>query len=101
MGFTLSHLGELRDIEGFFQIKPGSFESYKPINIIGVDEIHIKADFIDGSILNGIRQATLYSFILDVPPGQIIYKEPRVKLFKNNKQICSISYNVLFRGQKQ
>ena len=90
LGFTQSHQGPLNDIEGFYQILPGSYKSDKPINITGIDKVHLKCDCIDGSIVNGVREPILYSFVLDQPPGHKIYKEPKVKLFKKiNKSILS------------
>ena len=82
LGFTQSHQGPLNDIDGFYQILPGSYKSNKPINITGIDKVHLKCDCIDGSIMNGTREPILYSFALDEPPGHKIYKEPKVKLFK-------------------
>ena len=68
----------------------GSHESDKPINITGIDKIHLKCDCIQGSIVNGIREPVLYSFALSSPPGHKIYKEPRVKLFRKvNKSVLS------------
>ena len=68
----------------------GSYKSDKPINITGIDKIHLKCDCIQGSIVNGIREPILYSFVLDQPPGHKIYKEPKVKLFqKTNKSVLS------------
>ena len=90
LGFTQSHQGPLDDIEGFFQILPGSYKSNKPINITGIDKIHLKCDCIQGSIVNGVREPIFYSFALSSPPGHKIYKEPRVKLFKKvNKSVLS------------
>ena len=90
LGFTQSHQGPLNDIEGFYQILPGSYKSDKPINITGIDKVHLKCNVVDGSIVNGIREPILYSFALDQPPGHKIYKEPKVKLFKKiNKSILS------------
>ena len=69
---------------------PGSYKSDSPINITGIDKIHLKCDCIQGSIVNGIREPILYSFALSSPPGHKIYKEPRVKLFKKiNKPVPS------------
>ena len=59
LGFTQSHPGPLNDIEGFYQILPGSYKSNKPINIIGIDKVHLKSDCIDGSIMNGTREPIL------------------------------------------
>ena len=88
--FTQSHQGPLNDIEGFYQILPGSYKSDKPINITGIDKVHLKCNVVDGSIVNGVREPILYSFALDQPPGHKIYKEPKVKLFKKiNKSILS------------
>ena len=90
LGFTQSHQGPLNDIEGFYQILPGSYKSDKPINITGIDKVHLKCDCIDGSIMNGTREPILYSFSLDQPPGHKIYKEPKFKLFKKiNKSLLS------------
>ena len=90
LGFTQSHQGPLNDIEGFYQILPGLYKSDRPINITGIDKIHLKCDCIDGSIMNGTREPILYSFALDQPPGHKIYKEPKVKLFKKlNKSVLS------------
>ena len=90
LGFTQSHQGPLNDIEGFYQILPGSYKSDRPINITGIDEIHLKCDCVQGSIVNGIRESILYSFALSSPPIFKIYKEPRIKLFKKiNKSVLS------------
>ena len=90
LGFTQSHSYPLDDIDGFYQLFAGSYKSDKPINITGIDKVHVKCDCIDGSIMNGVREPILYSFALDQPPGHKIYKEPKVKLFKKiNKSVLS------------
>ena len=90
LGFTQSRSYPLDDIDGFYQIIPGSYKSDRPINITGIDKIHLKCDCIQGSIVNGIREPILYSFALSTPPGHKVYKEPKVKLFKKaNKSVLS------------
>ena len=90
LGFTQSHQSSFNDIEGFYQIIPGSYKSNKPINITGIDKVHLKCNVVDGSIVNGVREPILYSFALDQPPGHKIYKEPKFKLFKKiNKSVLS------------
>ena len=69
LGFTQSHQGPLNDIEGFYQIVPGSYKSDKPINITGIDKVHLKCNCINGSIVNGCREPILYSFVFSSPPG--------------------------------
>ena len=82
LGFTKSHSHPLDDIEGFYRLVAGSYKSDTPINITGIDKVHLKCDCINGSIVNGIREQILYSFALSSPPGHIIYKERIIKLFK-------------------
>ena len=82
LGFTQSRSYPLDDFDGFYQIIAGSYKSDRPINITGIDKIHLKCDCIQGSIVNGIREPILYSFVLSSPPGHKIYKEPRFKFFK-------------------
>ena len=90
LGFTQSRSYPLDGIDGFYQLIPGSYKSDKPINITGIDKVHLKCDCVDGSIVNGTREPILYSFALDQPPGRKIYKEPKVKLFKKiNKRVLS------------
>ena len=90
LGFTESKSYPLDDINGFYQIIAGSYTSNKPINITGIDKIHLKCNCIQGSIVNGKQTPILNSFALSSPPGHKIYKEPRVKLFKKiNKSVLS------------
>ena len=68
----------------------GLYEGNKPINITGIDKVHLKCSVVDGSIVNGVREPILYSFALDQPTGHKIYKEPKVKLLKKvNKSVLS------------
>ena len=69
LGFTRSHSYPLDDIDGFYQLISGSYKSDRPINITGIDKVHIKADCVNGSIVNGVRQPILYSFALSSPQG--------------------------------
>ena len=90
LGFTQSHSYPLDDIDGFYQLIAGSYESDKPTNIAGIDKVHLKCDCFQGSILNGIPEPILYNFALDQPPGHKIYKESRIKRFKKiNKRVLS------------
>ena len=74
LGFTQPHSGPLGDFKNFVHIIPGTYKSEKPINITGIDKISLKADCVDGSIVNDVREHILYSFTLDKPPGRKIYK---------------------------
>ena len=43
--------------------------SQKIVNLTSTNKIHLKADVIDGSVVNGVREPILFSFILDKPSG--------------------------------
>ena len=91
LGFTRSRSYPPKDIDGFYQMIAGLYKSDKPINITGIDKIHLKCDCINGSVVNGIREPILCSFGLSSPPGHKSLKEPRVKLFqKINRSILFI-----------
>ena len=91
LGFTRSRSYPLDDIEGFYQLIAGSYKSDKPINITGIEKIHLKCDCIQGGIVNGIREPILYSFALSSSPGHKINKKPGIKLFKKvNKSVLSL-----------
>ena len=82
MGFALSFLGVLGDIEEFVPLIPGCYKSDKTVNITGMDKIHPKCDCIIGSIVNGFRESIFFSLPLDQPARHKKHKEPRIKLFK-------------------
>ena len=42
----------------------------------------MKCDAIDGSIVNGVRQPILYSFVLDKPSGYKVFCEPETIHYK-------------------
>ena len=59
LGFVQSYSGELGDIHGFIQLIPGNYKSDKSTIITGINEVHLKCDCINGSIVNGIREPIL------------------------------------------
>ena len=90
LAFTRSRFYPLHDVDGFYQLIAGLYKSDRPNFFTGIDEIHLKFDCIQGSILNGLRQPILYGFALTSPPGHKIYKQPRIKLFRKlNKSVLS------------
>ena len=44
LGFTQSRSYPLDDIDGFYQLIAGSYKSNKPINITGIDKVHLKCN---------------------------------------------------------
>ena len=85
--FKESRSGVLGDFDGLIVLFPGSYKSEKPINKSGIDKIHSKCNFINVSIINGVREANLYSCAIDKPSGHKIYKEVRIKLFRKKKKL--------------
>ena len=42
----------------------------------------MKCDVMDGSIVSGLRQSVLFSFVIDKPPGYKVFCEPETIFFK-------------------
>ena len=64
LGFTQSLSGEAGDFDGFVHIIPGTYKSDRPINITGIDKVHLKSDCIQESIVNGTCESIFYAFVL-------------------------------------
>ena len=64
--------------------------SQKIVNLSITNKIHLKCDAIDGSVVNGVRQPILYSFVLDKPSGYKVFSEPDTIHFKKiNKSVLN------------
>ena len=70
------------------------YTSQKVLNLGSTNKIHLTCDVIDGSVVNGLRQPILYSFVLDRLPGYKVFCEPETIHYK---KICFEYNNVLFR----
>ena len=58
------------------------------MNLNSTNKIHLKFDCIQGSIQDGLRQLTLFSFVLDKPSGYKVFCEPETIHFKKiNKSV--------------
>ena len=76
LGFTQSTFYPLNNIDGIYQLIAGSYKSNKPINITGIDKIHMKCDYFNGSLVNSTREPILHSFVLSSTQGHKKFKEP-------------------------
>ena len=64
------------------------YTSKKIVNLGSKNKIHLKCDVIDGSVVDGIRQPILYSFVLDKPSGYKVFCEPETIHYKKiNKSV--------------
>ena len=66
------------------------YVSQKIVNLSSTNKIHLKCDAIDGSVVNGLRQPILYSFVLDKPSGYKVFSEPETIHYKKiNKSVLN------------
>ena len=66
------------------------YTSQKVVNLGSTNKIHLKCDAIDGSVINGIRQPILYSFVLDKPSGYKVFCQPETIHYKKiNKSVLN------------
>ena len=64
--------------------------SQKIVSLSNTNKIHLKCDVIDGSVVNGLRQPILYSFVLDKPSGYKVFCEPETIHYKKlNKSVLN------------
>ena len=81
LGSSRSRFYPLDDIDEFYQLIAGSYDGDRPVKIIGIDKIYLKADCIRGSVINGKREPFLYSFALSSPPGHRNIQRTKSKTF--------------------
>ena len=64
--------------------------SQKILNLSSTIKIHLKCDCIDGSVVNGIREPILFSFVLDKPSGYKVFCQPETIHYKKiNKSVLN------------
>ena len=55
-----------------------------------MNKIHLKCDVIDGSVVDGVRQPIIYSFVLDKKPRYKVLCEPETRHYKKiNKSVLN------------
>ena len=66
------------------------YNSQKIVNLNNTNKIHLKCDVINASVVNGLRQPILYSFVLDKKPGYKVFSEPETIHYKKiNKSVLN------------
>ena len=66
------------------------YQSQKIVNLNNTNKIHLKCDAIDSSVVNGVRQPILFSFVLDKPSGYKVFCQPETIHYKKiNKSVLS------------
>ena len=62
--------------------------SQKIVSLSNTNKIDLKCDAINGSVVNGVRQPILYSFVLDKPSGYKVFCKPETIHYKKiNKSV--------------
>ena len=56
--------------------------SHKLVNLSSTNKIHLKCDVIHGSVVNGMQQPILFSFVLDKPSVYKMFCEPEANHYK-------------------
>ena len=57
----------------------------------------MKYDEFDGTVVNGVRQQILFTFVLEKPPEYKVFCEPGTVRYKITKKINCEYYNIIFR----
>ena len=66
------------------------YVSQKVVNLGSTNKIHLHCDFIDGSVVNGIRHPISFNFVLDKKPGYKVFSEPETIHYKKiNKSVLN------------
>ena len=80
----------LRFIPGWDYKFYNKYTSQKIVNLGSTIKINFKCDVIDGSVLDGVRQPIIYSFVLDKLPGYKVFSEPETIHYKKiNKSVLN------------
>ena len=66
---------------------PGVYSSDKTSNLSTIDEIHLKCDVNDGSLVNDLREPILFCFVVDKQSGYKVFCEPERIHFKKEKNL--------------
>ena len=71
---------------GWDYMQYNKYTSQKVVNLGSTNKIRLKCDCIDVSVVNGLRQPILYSFVLDKPTGYKVFFEPETIHYKKINQ---------------
>ena len=86
-----SYFHTLLGFTPYWDYKPSNvYTSDKTLNLNTVNKIHLKCDIIHGSVVDGVRQPIIYSFVLDKKPGYKAFCEPETIHYKKiNKSVLN------------
>ena len=88
LGFT--PYWEYKPTNAVHSDSPGVYSSDKKLNLSTINKIHMKYDVIDGSVVNGLRQPILFSFILDRAAGYRMFRQSETIHYKKiNKSVLN------------
>ena len=77
---------------GWYYKHYNKYISQKNVNLSTTNKIQLIFDCIDGSVVDGLRQPILCSFLLDKLPGYKVFCEPETIHYKTaNKSVLNTS----------
>ena len=79
-GFTSTW--DYKTTNAIYADSPGVYTNDEISKLGTINENHLKYDVIDGSIVNGLRQVILFSFLLDKPPGYRVFCDPERNVYE-------------------
>ena len=74
---------------GWDEKQYNEYTSQKIVNLSNTNKRHLKCDCIDDSVVSGLRQPTLYSFVLDKLPGYKVFSDSETIHYKKNKSVLN------------
>ena len=80
LGFT--PYWEYKPSNAILADSPGVYTNDKTSNLCKINKIHVKCEVIDGSVVDGVRQLVLFTFVLDKLSGYKIFCEPETIHYK-------------------
>ena len=81
---------------------PGVHTSGKILNLGNTNKINLKCDCIDGSVVDGLRQPILYSFVSDKKLGYKVFSQPETKHYKKIRKsvLNTITFYLEYHNKK-
>ena len=87
--FGVTPYWDYKPSEAFHADSPGVCTGDKILYLYIINEINLKCNVIDGSIVGGLKQPILFNFVLDKLSGHKVFCEPETIHYKKIKKSVS------------
>ena len=95
LGFT--PYWDYKPTNAFHAKFPAVYTIDKFLILSTIEKTRLKCDIIDGSVVNGIQEPILFSFVLDKKRSFKVFCEPETIHYKKIKRVCSEYCNFFLR----